>query len=45
MQWVSFRIGRQKPTAVRAIEDEMSGGLVDDSSTRLFEILCEGKIG
>jgi hypothetical protein len=45
MQRVSFWIGRQKPATVRAIEDEMPGGLADDASTRLFEILCEGKIG
>ena len=45
MQGVSFWIGRQKPATVRAIEDEMSGGQADDSPARLFEILCEGKIG
>jgi hypothetical protein len=45
MQWVSFRIGRQKPAAIRAIKDEMPGGLADDSSARLFEILREGTIG
>jgi len=44
MQRVSFWIGRQKPAAVRSIEDEMPGGLANDASTRLFEILCEGKI-
>jgi hypothetical protein len=45
MQWVSCWIGRKKPATVRAIEDEMPGSLPDDSPTRLFEILYEGKIG
>jgi hypothetical protein len=45
MQRVSFWIGRQKPATVRAIEDEVPGALADDASTRLVEILCEGKIG
>jgi len=41
---VPIRIGRQKPATVLAIEDKMPGGLADDSSTSLFEILCKGKI-
>ncbi len=45
MQRVSCWIGCQKPATVRAIKDKMPGGLADDSPARLFEILCEGKIG
>src|ERR1043165_3635790 len=45
MQRVSFWIGRQKPATVRAIEDDMAGGLADDSPACLLEILCDGKIG
>jgi hypothetical protein len=35
MQRVSFWIGRKKAATVRAIEDEMPGGLTTDSSTHL----------
>jgi hypothetical protein len=45
MQRVSFWVGRKKPATVRTIEDEMPGGLTDDTSTRLFKVLCQGKIG
>jgi len=45
MQRVSLWIGRQKPPTVRTIENEMPCDLADDSPTRQFEILCEGKIG
>jgi hypothetical protein len=45
MQRVSLWIGRQKPATVRAIEDDMAGGLADDSPACLLEILCDGKIG
>jgi hypothetical protein len=42
---MSIRIGCQKPATVLAIEDKMPGGLADDSSASLFEILGKRKIG
>lgn len=41
---MSIRISRQKPVTVLTRKHKMPGGLADDSSSRLFEILCEGKI-
>jgi hypothetical protein len=44
MQWITLRISRKKPASIRSIEDKMPGSLADDSPTRLFQILSEGKI-
>jgi hypothetical protein len=38
MQRVSFWVGRQKPAAVRSIEDEMPGGLFDATASSCGKI-------
>jgi len=45
MQGMAFRIGREKPPAIGPIENQMSGGLADDLSAGLVELMGQGLIG
>jgi len=45
MQRMACRIGREKPPAIGPIENQMSGGLADDLSAGLVELMGQGLIG
>ena len=45
MQRVALRIGRKKSSAIGSVEDQMAGGLANDASAGLVEVMRQGLIG